>query len=71
MLSSLFSPLLSVSPEKKPTTHLPHESGYLEGKRNDRQLKKLFIVEQILLFSAIGNEGKTVWRICILIIKCN
>ena len=34
-----------------------------ENKGNDHQLKKLFIVRQILLVSTLVNVLKTVWRI--------
>ena len=41
-----------------------------ENKRNDHQLRKLLIVWQILLVSALKNVQRTVWRICILILEC-
>ena len=35
---------------------------------NDCQLKMLLIAKQILLVSTLENVGRTVWRICILIL---
>ena len=42
--------------------------GY-ENIGNDPQLKKLLIVEQILLVSTLGNVLRTIWRICILMFE--
>ena len=39
--------------------------------RNDRQCKKLLIVKQILLAITVGNMKITVWRIWILMFRCN
>ena len=41
-----------------------------ENKGNDHQLKKLLIVTQILNISTLGNIKRTVWRICILMLRC-
>ena len=41
-----------------------------ENKAHDQQLKKLLIVRQILLDSALGNTLGTVWRRCILMLEC-
>ena len=37
-------------------------------KGNDRQLKRLLIVKQILLVSTLGNVKRTVWRIYTLML---
>ena len=39
-------------------------------KGSDHQLKKLLIVKQILLVSALQNVWRTVWRILMLMIGC-
>ena len=39
-------------------------------KGNDRQLKRLLIVKQILLVSTLGNVKRTVWRIYTLMLGC-
>ena len=36
----------------------------------DHQLRKFFIIKQILLFSTRGNVLRSVWRISILILEC-
>ena len=41
-----------------------------EDKGNDYQLKKLMIVKQILLVSALVNVQRTVWRIWTLMLRC-
>ena len=40
-----------------------------EDKGNDYQLKKLMIVKQILLVSALVNVQRTVWRIWIPMLR--
>ena len=46
-------------------THKGHKK-----KGNDQQRSKVLIVEQILLFSPLGNILRTEWRICILMLGC-
>ena len=41
-----------------------------ENIENDHQRKKLLIVKQTVLVSALGNAQRTVWRICILMLGC-
>ena len=40
-----------------------------KDKGNDYQLKKLMIVKQILLISALVNVQRTVWRIWTLMLR--
>ena len=42
----------------------------LQKEGNDHKLKNLLIVIQILLVSTLGNVWRTVWRICILKLRC-
>ena len=42
----------------------------MRTKGNDHQLKMLSFVKQILLVCTQGNVWRTVWRICILMLRC-
>ena len=48
--------------------HLRIKLQGLGSKGNDHQPKKLMIVEQILLVSTPGDEWRTFWRICTLML---
>ena len=56
------------SPYYNDHSWVKHESH--ENRTDDHQLEQLLTVKQILLVSLFRNVWRTVWRICILILRC-